>query len=227
MPMTQRERILSVYRGETPECVPFMLDLSHWFYQKFRKPWDLSVAYEEPEYELIDYHKRSSARGSICLTSRRCTAAAIRTMCARRFGRRVLTGTPRLSGDTILPSAASSGGGYGKSRTTRGGIRDWGLKSEDDLKVLAYAMSRREFAPRWDQYQAWVDYIGDIGVAYIGAGYSGIGYLLNYWMGIEDRRTPSPTGPRPCARSSTRSMRTTSNSLTLCAVARGSYHTWG
>lgn len=26
MPMTMRERILAVYRGETPDVVPFMLD---------------------------------------------------------------------------------------------------------------------------------------------------------------------------------------------------------
>ena len=56
--MNQRQRILSVYRGETPDAVPCMLDLSHWFYHKNRLPWDLSKAYDEPERELIDYHKR-------------------------------------------------------------------------------------------------------------------------------------------------------------------------
>ena len=34
MTMTLRERILAVYRGETPDVVPYMLDLSHWFYHK-------------------------------------------------------------------------------------------------------------------------------------------------------------------------------------------------
>ena len=53
MTMTMRERILAVYRGETPDVVPYMLDLSHWFYHKNRIPWDLSVAYDKPEYELI------------------------------------------------------------------------------------------------------------------------------------------------------------------------------
>ena len=53
MSMTQRERILAVYRGRTPDVVPFMLDLSHWFYHKNRKPWDLSRPYERPEDDLI------------------------------------------------------------------------------------------------------------------------------------------------------------------------------
>ena len=61
MAMTMRERILAVYRGETPDVVPYMLDLSHWFYHKNRIPWDLSVAYDKPEYELIAYHKQAGA----------------------------------------------------------------------------------------------------------------------------------------------------------------------
>ncbi len=56
--MNLRQRILAVYRGQTPDVVPFMLDLSHWFYHKNRLPWDLTVAYEKPERELIDYHRK-------------------------------------------------------------------------------------------------------------------------------------------------------------------------
>ena len=56
--MTLRERIIRVFRGETPDVVPFMLDLSHWFYHKNRMPWDLSRAYLTPEIELIEYHRR-------------------------------------------------------------------------------------------------------------------------------------------------------------------------
>ena len=54
--MTARERILAVYRGQTPDVVPYMLDLSHWFYHKHHLPWDLSASYEEPEFELIAFH---------------------------------------------------------------------------------------------------------------------------------------------------------------------------
>ncbi|MCK4602925.1 MAG: hypothetical protein KAU28_10695, partial [Phycisphaerae bacterium] len=51
---------------------------------------------------------------------------------------------------------------------------------------FAYAMSRRTFAPLWDHYQAWVDYVGDDGVVYVSSGYSAMGYLLHYWMGLEN-----------------------------------------
>ena len=56
--MTIRERILSVFRGETPDIVPYMLDLSHWFYHKNRLPWDLSQSHLESEYALTNYQKK-------------------------------------------------------------------------------------------------------------------------------------------------------------------------
>lgn len=57
--MTHRERILSVYKGDKPDQIPFMLDLSHWFYHKHKMKWDLSHSYNEVEKKLIDYHKEN------------------------------------------------------------------------------------------------------------------------------------------------------------------------
>ncbi|MEA1952620.1 MAG: hypothetical protein U9N87_14665 [Planctomycetota bacterium] len=37
--MTPKQRIEAVYRGRTPDQVPFMLDLSHWFHHKNQLPW--------------------------------------------------------------------------------------------------------------------------------------------------------------------------------------------
>ncbi len=184
MPMTQRERILSVYRGETPDCVPFMLDLSHWFYQKFGKPWDLSVAYEEPEYELIDYHKKVGA-GFYVPNLAAMYGGSYPDDVRSEVRKESIGGQTSIVWRYDTPIGSIERRRIWEESNYAWGIRDWAVKSEDDLMVLAYAMSRRKFAPRWDQYQAWVDSIGDIGVAYIGAGYSGIGYLLNYWMGIE------------------------------------------
>ena len=59
--MTERERMLSVYRGETPDQVPFFLDLSHWFNHKHGIPFDLSVTTVEPEWDLIEYHRKVGA----------------------------------------------------------------------------------------------------------------------------------------------------------------------
>jgi hypothetical protein len=64
-------------------------------------------------------------------------------------------------------------------------IEDWGVKCEKDLKILACALSRRQFTPQWDRWRAWAEAVGSMGVVYLPVGYSGMGQLLNYWMGIE------------------------------------------
>ena len=63
---TERERMLAVYRGDTPDRVPFFLDLSHWFYQRHKIPFDLSVSLMEPDWPLIEYHKRLATAWSLC-----------------------------------------------------------------------------------------------------------------------------------------------------------------
>jgi len=63
-------------------------------------------------------------------------------------------------------------------------ITRWGVQTEQDLRVLGYALGSRTYAPLWDRYQAWVDEVGDMGVIYLSAGYSAIGHILNYWLGV-------------------------------------------
>ena len=53
--MTPRERILAVYNGQTPDRVPYMLDLSHYYLHKFQLPWDLCNGYPKPDTGLMDY----------------------------------------------------------------------------------------------------------------------------------------------------------------------------
>jgi hypothetical protein len=182
--MTQRERILAVYKGETPDCVPFMLDLSHWFYQKHKKPWDLSVAYTEPEYDLIDYHKKVGA-GFYMPNLAAVYSASYPGDVRVEVEKETDGGRTAIVWRYHTPIGSIERRRIWEESNYAWGIRDWAIKSEHDLRVLGYAVGRAQYAPRWDRYQAWVDYIGNIGVAYIGLGYSGVGHLLNYWMGIE------------------------------------------
>lgn len=182
--MTLRERILAVYKGDTPDVVPYMLDLSHWFYHKHQLPWDLSVSYDKPEYTLIDYHKQVDAGFYMPNLASFYTA---------EYRDDVSVEVIKESGTTetsILWRYETPLGSIERRRVWEEGsyswaIRDWSIKTERDLKILGYAMSNRKFAPRWDKYDEWVNYVGDQGVVYMPLGYSGIGHLLNYWMGIE------------------------------------------
>ncbi len=180
--MTPKQRIEAVYRGQTPDQVPYMLDLSHWFYHKNKLPWDLSRSYDEPEYELIDYHKRQGVGfympnlGSFYTVSDQCD---VTTTVTKSDDGRTITWSHETPGGTIRRSRVWEEASYSWA------VAEWGIKSEDDLKILADALERRTFSPRWDRYRAWVDAVGDMGVVYVSPGYSAMGMLLNCWMGIE------------------------------------------
>ena len=181
--MTLKERILQVYQGKTPDVVPFMLDLSHWFYHKNQIPWDLSKSYDKPECELIDYHREKGVGfympnlGSFFEVS---------------YSDNVKAGRQKSEdGKAITWSFETPLGKIDRTRiweegSYSWGIRDWGIKTQQQLKILGYALGNRTYRFLLEKYQAWIDYIGDMGVCYIGFGHSGMGQLLGYWMGIEE-----------------------------------------
>ena len=180
--MTLRERILAVYRGQTPDVVPYMLDLSHWFYHRHQLPWDVSSVYTEPEYRLIDYHKTVGAGFYNAINSAfvetvtpdDVTARTSRSRDGREITWQLETPLGRIQRKRLW-----------HEETYAWGISHWGVRSEQDLRILGYALGAQEFEPRWERYKAWDDYVGDDGIVYLSHGYSAMGYLLNYWMGIE------------------------------------------
>ncbi len=180
--MTPRERILAVYRHETPDVVPFMLDLSHWFYHKHRLPWDLSKAYDTPEFELIDFHKKHGIGFYL---------PNLASFYDVSYPDDVhVSVTKSVEGNEITWEYQTPLGGIRRTRrwdahSYSWAIPAWGIHTERELRVLGYALARRVYRPRWEHYRAWKDAIGDAGVAYAVFAYSGMGHLLNYWLGIE------------------------------------------
>jgi hypothetical protein len=182
--MTLRERILAVYRGERPDVVPYMLDLSHWFYWRHRMPWDLSVSYEQPEHPLIDFHRQAGA-GFYMPNLATFYTARFPDGVKASTGKRQRGGAPEIVWRLETPLGAIERARVWEERTYAWGISQWGIRSAQDLRVFADAMGRRTFAPRWDNYRAWDEAVGDGGVVYLPAAYSAMGYLLHYWMGVE------------------------------------------
>lgn len=182
--MTLRERILAVYRGECPDAVPFMLDLSHWFYHRHHRPWDLSIAYEEPEYDLIDYHRQNNV--GFYLPNLGSFYSLIYPQDVRVTTRKeTVGGSPSIVWRVETPSGCIERERFWSETTYSWQIERWGFEDERGLRVFCEAMSRRRFEPHWEKYRAWNDCVGDTGVVYLPVGYSGMGYLLNQWMGIE------------------------------------------
>jgi hypothetical protein len=181
--MTMRERMLAVYHGETPEVVPFMLDLSHWFYHHHRRPWDLSQAYEEPERELIAYHQQVGA-GFYVPNLGSFYSVAYGSQVQAEVGKDLRDGIPEITWRLRTPHGAIERTRVWEPDSYSWAISSWGVETEDDLRVLGEALAGRTYEPHWDRYQAWVEAVGDDGVVYLPAGYSAMGHLLNYWMGV-------------------------------------------
>jgi hypothetical protein len=182
--MTLRERILAVYRGEAPDVVPYMLDLSHWFYQKNRLPWDLTVAYDEPETALIDYHKRAGVGFYLPnLASFYSSAYADDVRAETR--RESRNGAPEIVWRLETPLGSIERRRVWEETSYSWPISQWGIRDERGLRILAHALRSRIYAPLWDNYRAWNDYVGDAGVVYALTGYSAMGQLMHYWMGAE------------------------------------------
>lgn len=182
-PRTLRDRILVVYRGEKPDVVPYMLDLSHWFYHKFQKPWDLSRAFAKPETELIEYHRRVGAGFYL---------ANLGSFYDVTYGTDVVATAKRTEEPipTITWSFETPLGNISRTRVWEPdsyswAIDHWAIQNEHDLRVLAYALGSRRFTSAWDRYRQWVTEVGDLGVVYISPSYTAIGELLSLWMGIE------------------------------------------
>jgi hypothetical protein len=182
--VTPRERILAVYRGEVPDRVPFMLDLSHWFYHRQRRPWDLSQAYEKPETDLIAEHRRLGVGfylpnlGSFYSVD---YADGVRAETVKA-GR---GGVPEITWRFRTPCGSIERRRIWEETTYSWPISAWGVRTERDLRILAEALAARRYRPRWERYQAWLEEVGDLGVVYLSPGYSAMGHLLNYWMGVE------------------------------------------
>ena len=183
MTMTMRERILAVYRGETPDVVPYMLDLSHWFYHKNRIPWDLSVAYDKPESELIAYHKQAGA-GFYMPNLGAVYSVTYGDDVESEVRKEHHDGVPEIVWRLTTPLGSIERRRMWEESSYSWAITRWGVQTEQDLRVLGYALGSRTYAPLWDRYHAWVDEVGDMGVVYLSAGYSAMGHILNYWLGV-------------------------------------------
>lgn len=183
--MTHRERILAVYNGQKPDRVPFMLDLSHYYYHRFQKDWDLCYGYHVPEHDLIDFNRKMGAAfympNQAVFFKVEYANGVISTA-----ERRMVGGVPEIVWRFDTPLGSIERIRIWETDSYSWAIKKWGVKDEKDLAVLGYAMAARRYTPLTSNYKAWADYVGDDGVVYLSPGYSAIGYLMNYWMGVEN-----------------------------------------
>lgn len=182
MALPSYDRILAVYQGQTPDVVPYMLDLSHWFYEKNKVPWDLSRRYENLDTPLVDYHKKHGLGFYLPVHT---------TFIEAHYPQDVQASVEKSEdGREIIWKYHTPLGSIQRTRrwedhTYSWGIAEWGVKTEQELNILAYALANRSYTADWNPYQQWVDYVGQDGLIYLNSSYSAMGTILNQWMGVE------------------------------------------
>ena len=183
--MTPRERILAVYNGEVPDRVPYMLDLSHYYLHKYNLPWDLCNGYPKPDTGLMDFTKKMGA-AFYCPQQTHFWDVALGEDVKSTAQTRVVDGVPEIVWRFETPIGSIERIRVWEQGSYSWAIKKWGVTDEKDLAVLAYAMSSRRYRAIPQNYKDWADYIGEDGLVYLNSGYSAMGYLLNYWRGVEN-----------------------------------------
>lgn len=176
--------MLAVYRGETPDRVPFFLDLSHWYNQKHKVPFDLSNPATEPDLPLIEYHRKVGAGFYI---------ANLASFYDVTYPKDVVTTVRKdttVRGPEIVWGIETPVGKIERKRrweeqSYSWPVSKWGLTTEEDLRVFEYAMTRARFVPAFDRFEKWRQALDGVGVLYMHSTYSAMGFLLSLWMGIE------------------------------------------
>ena len=177
--MTPKERLLAVLHGETPDVVPWFADLSHWFNAE-RKRRFIPSQDKEPDYEMIGLYKEAGAGIYIEL------AGILETVYEGDVEE-----TQRIEGDRFYWTLTTPVGEIKEIRIYNSLSFSWDIirrmvQSIDDVKVVRYAMERRNFIPRFDVYHKLVEACGDYGLPYAcGVPYSGLGFFISRFMGIE------------------------------------------
>jgi len=183
--MDIRERILSVFAGEKPDCVPFILDMSHWYYHRYSLSWDLTMPYDDPDEGLIDIHKKFNAGFYVPIFGIGWKVQYTNDVECRvwkeKYGNSI-----SIVWEYHTPYGTIRRRRVWEQKSYSWPIKEWGIKSRNDLKILQYALVHRTFYPDFNSYIRWKKAVGRFGIVYMPFGYSAMGQLLNAWMGVAE-----------------------------------------
>jgi len=178
--MKPNERVRTVYQGRQPDQVPLMLDLSHWYKKNRNVPFDLA-GFTSVEQGLVDLHKEIGAvcyveMGGFYTLASDDPAVLLETRTENGvFSTRITTPLGELHEERVFNPDSYS---YG--------IRKHLLKSPDDFPVVEHLMATLRCRPKWDRHRAWQRALGNLAYPYAQLPYSGSGYLMARYMGVEN-----------------------------------------
>ena len=177
--MTERERLLKVLNRETPDRVPWFADLGHWFRVESGGQWSL-FAISNCTKEMTDLHREVKAGWYIEVGSLH-----------EEYYEDGVSREREIKGDLAIERYITPIGEIHMIRKWSPVSFSWDITKHmveniNDLKILLYAIERRKFKPKYENWSYIEEIGGDVGLGFPGMGYTGLGSLISYYAGVEN-----------------------------------------
>jgi len=177
--MTERERLIKVLNRETPDRVPWFADLGHWFRAQSGEPWNLFTI-SNCTKAIADLHREVKAGWYV----------EVGSLHEEYFEDNVVR-DKFLSEDKAIERFVTPKGEISMERKWNPVSYSWDITkrmvgSIKDLEILLYAVERRRYKPRYENWQVIEATGGDAGLGFPGLGYTGLGSLMSYYMGVQN-----------------------------------------
>lgn len=177
--MTERERLLKVLNRETPDRVPWFADLGHWHRSEVGTMWNL-FAISNCTREIADLHREVKAGWYVEVGS-----------LYEEIYEGGVSRERELIGDCAVERFVTPIGEVRMERKWSPISFSWDVtkvmvESPEDLKILTYAVEHRKFRPRLENWNIMEEIGGDTGLGFPHLGYTGLGSLMSYYMGVQN-----------------------------------------
>ena len=177
--MTERERLLKVLKGETPDRVPWFADLGHWFRAESGGQWDLYNINNCTE-DVAKLHHDVRAGWYIEVGSLH-----------EEYYEDGVTREREIVGDRAIERFITPKGEIRMERKWNPVSFSWDIsklmvENLNDLEILLYAVERRKFRHKYENWEKIEQIGGNIGLGFPSFGYTGLGSLMSYYMGVQN-----------------------------------------
>lgn len=168
-----------VLNGETPDRVPWFADLGHWFRAESGQQWDL-FNINNCTKEIVDLHRETRAGWYI----------EVGSLHEEYYDDGVVR-EKELIGDRAVERFRTPIGEIFMERKWNPLSFSWDIvklmvENMKDLKILLYAIERKRFLPRYENWETIEQIGGDAGLGFPSLGYTALGSLMSYYMGVEN-----------------------------------------
>lgn len=177
--MTERERLIKVLRRETPDRVPWFADLGHWYRAESGEVWNLFTISNRTK-GIADLHREVKAGWYIEVGSLH-----------EEYYEDEVVRERFIEGNFAVERYITP---IGKIEM----LREWNpisfswdiskylIKKIEDLKIFLYAIERKKIRPKLENWNLIEEIGGDVGLGFPSTGYTGLGSLISYYMGMEN-----------------------------------------